>query len=109
MAQTIPEGSTVEAFKAELAKHEGKVVVVDFYAVWCGPCKMIAPKIEEYQAANSTSVVLLKVNVDDCEDIAADMGISAMPTFHIYKNGNKVDELVGANFESLKSKIEAQK
>ncbi|XP_062598966.1 uncharacterized protein LOC134260419 [Saccostrea cucullata] len=75
---------------------EGKLTVVDFYATWCGPCRMIAPKIEEMEAANP-DVNFVKVDVDENSDTAEACGISAMPTFHFYKNGEKLDEVVGAD------------
>ena len=66
-----------------------KLVVIDFFAVWCGPCKMIAPKIEEMSAAMK-NVVFLKVDVDEAEDVAAEYEISAMPTFVFMKKKAKV-------------------
>uniref|UniRef100_A0A8W8L3T6 Thioredoxin n=1 Tax=Magallana gigas TaxID=29159 RepID=A0A8W8L3T6_MAGGI len=68
---------------------DNKMVVVDFFATWCGPCKMIAPKIEEMEKEYS-GVVFIKVDVDENEETAAACEISAMPTFHIYKDGAKV-------------------
>jgi len=74
--------------------------VIDFFATWCGPCVMIAPKIEE-MAQKMTNVVFLKVDVDDAEDVALKYDISAMPTFKFIKNGEVVDELMGANADKL--------
>ncbi len=73
----------------QLGKAGDKLVVVDFYATWCGPCKMISPKIEEMEA-EMKNVVFLKVDVDESEDAAQEYGISAMPTFILIKNKNKV-------------------
>ena len=67
----------------------GKLIVIDFYATWCGPCKMIAPQIEEMSKSMS-DVVFLKVDVDEAEDVAAEFNITAMPTFIFIKGGNKV-------------------
>eukprot|EP00124_Ichthyophonus_hoferi_P000013 Ihof_evm13s1 gene=Ihof_evmTU13s1 len=75
-------------YKALIASD--KLVVVDFFATWCGPCKMIAPVLEE-MSKTMTNVIFCKVDVDECEDIAAEEGIEAMPTFYFYKNGKKVD------------------
>jgi thioredoxin 1 len=77
-----------------------RAVFIDFFATWCGPCKMIAPKLEELSKVY-TNVIVLKVDVDQCEDIAAKYGISAMPTFKIFKNGVPVDEFCGANAEKI--------
>merc|ERR1711931_185363 len=74
----------------------GKLIVIDFFAVWCGPCKMIAPKLEE-MSKSMDDVVFLKVDVDECEDLAAEFQISAMPTFVFWKNKQRVDTVTGAN------------
>ncbi|XP_062594811.1 uncharacterized protein LOC134256177 isoform X3 [Saccostrea cucullata] len=83
---------------------EGKLTVVDFYATWCGPCKMIAPIIEEMEAFNP-DVNFVKVDVDENSDTAEACGISAMPTFHFYKNGQKVAEVVGADEGKIKELV----
>jgi thioredoxin 1 len=77
-------------------------LLVDFTASWCGPCKMIGPYFEEL-AAKYPGVVFVKVDVDDLDDVALECGISAMPTFQLYSNGVKVEELTGAD----KGKLEA--
>merc|ERR1712137_1150969 len=77
-----------------------KPVVVDFTATWCGPCKAIAPFFEEL-AGKYPDIVFVKVDVDDCDDVAAKCGISAMPTFHKYAKGAKVKEVVGASKDKL--------
>ena len=77
-------------------------LLVDFTASWCGPCKMIGPYFEEL-AGKFPGVVFVKVDVDDLDDVAAECGISAMPTFQLYSNGVKVEELTGAD----KGKLEA--
>ncbi|XP_052675227.1 uncharacterized protein LOC128156931 [Crassostrea angulata] len=84
---------------------DNKMVVVDFFATWCGPCKMIAPKIEEMEKEYS-GVVFIKVDVDENEETAAACEISAMPTFHIYKDGAKVGEVVGANEKAIRDEIQ---
>lgn len=73
----------------EMADAGDKLVVIDFYATWCGPCKMISPKLEE-MSKTKTNVVFLKVDVDEAEDVAMEYNISAMPTFLFMKNGKKV-------------------
>ena len=83
-----------------------KLVVVDFTASWCGPCQMIAPKFQA-MSEQYTNVVFVKVDVDAQEKIAGMCGIRAMPTFQFYKDGNKVDELCGANEAGIRAKVEA--
>jgi len=65
---------------------------------------MIGPKFEEF-SLTFTDMLFVKVDVDECEDVAAECGISAMPTFHVYKNGEKVDEMVGASPDKLEAMI----
>ncbi|KYN44617.1 Thioredoxin-2, partial [Trachymyrmex septentrionalis] len=65
------------------------LVVIDFFAVWCGPCKMIGPLIEEL-SKEMLDVVFLKIDVDECEDIAAKYEITSMPTFVFIKEGKVV-------------------
>ncbi|KAI9136432.1 thioredoxin-like protein, partial [Paraphysoderma sedebokerense] len=74
---------------------QNKLTVVDFYAVWCGPCKAIAPKFESFSSTYSNAA-FIKVNVDDL-NVAASCSVRAMPTFQFYRNGKKIDEVVGAN------------
>jgi len=93
---------THDELKQELTDAGDKLVVIDFFAEWCGPCKVIAPIIGEMATANP-NVVFLKVDVDENEDSAAEYGISAMPTFIFIKKGAKVDDMMGANAEKLKA------
>merc|ERR1711931_9578 len=86
----------------------GKLVVVDFFAVWCGPCKMIAPKLEEIDK-EMADVVVIKVDVDECEDVAMEYQITAMPTFMFFKNSAKVDSMTGANEAKIREMIAKHK
>ena len=81
------------------------LVVVDYYAVWCGPCKKISPFIEELEKENP-NVLFLKVDVDQSQDISHDRCISSMPTFHFFRDGNLLEELKGADPQGLKRLIE---
>nr|AFZ78678.1 thioredoxin-like protein [Coptotermes formosanus] len=94
----------VNEFDTKLTEAGSSLVVIDFFAQWCGPCKVIAPRIEEL-AAEYPDVVFLKVDVDECEDIAADYEITAMPTFVFIKNKQKVDAFSGANADMVKQYI----
>ncbi|KAI8919129.1 thioredoxin-domain-containing protein [Powellomyces hirtus] len=73
-----------------------KLCVVDFTAAWCGPCKAVAPRFEKL-ADQYKDVVFLKVDVDENQAIARECGVTAMPTFHIYRAGKKLEEVVGAD------------
>lgn len=80
------------------------VKVVDFYADWCGPCKLLAPMLENL-SKKYPKVNFYKVNTDDLQETAGSCGIRAMPTVQIYKNGRKVAEVVGANIGKIESEI----
>mmetsp|Transcript_13073 Transcript_13073/g.18507 ORF Transcript_13073/g.18507 Transcript_13073/m.18507 type:complete len:179 (-) Transcript_13073:199-735(-) len=86
------------------ASAEGKLVVIDFSATWCGPCKMIAPLFEE-MANEMPNVVFVKVDVDENPETAAKYSVSAMPTFVFIKNGEVVERLMGANPTRLQALI----
>jgi thioredoxin 1 len=79
----------------ELLKDE-KLVIVDFWAVWCGPCRMIAPILDQISEEMADKVSVVKCNVDDCEDVAMRFRIMNIPTLLFFKNGEMVDRTVGA-------------
>jgi thioredoxin len=83
------------------------LLIIDFYAVWCGPCKAISPVIERLAKPHeaSTSIVFAKCDVDKAKDVAQACGITAMPTFQFFKDGKKVDEVRGADVQQLTTKI----
>ena len=76
-----------------------KPVVVDFWAEWCGPCKMIAPSLEEI-SNEMDNVRIAKVNIDENPDIAAQYGVRSIPTLMLFKNGEHADTMVGAQSKS---------
>ncbi|XP_070168515.1 thioredoxin-2 [Polyergus mexicanus] len=94
--------------KSKLKEAGNSLVVIDFFAVWCGPCKMIGPLIEEL-SKEIQDVIFLKVDVDECEDIAAEYEITSMPTFIFIKEGKVLETFSGANFDRLKNTIQKHK
>lgn len=85
---------TGENFEEEVLKAENKVLV-DFYADWCGPCKMLAPIVEEV-ASEHDDLKVVRINVDNEESIAMDYQIMSIPTLVLIKDGKEVDRVVGA-------------
>ena len=93
---------TNQNFEEEVLKEE-KLVLVDFFATWCGPCKMIAPVISQIAEEYKEKVKVGKVNVDEENDLAMKYQISSIPTLILFKNGNPIKTLIGL---SSKSEIE---
>ena len=73
-----------------------KPVMVDFWATWCGPCRALAPVVDELAAEYEGKAVIGKCNVDECDEIPMKYGIRSIPTLLFFKNGELVDRLVGA-------------
>ena len=87
---------------------EEKLVIVDFWATWCGPCRMLSPLLDEVEAEMEDQVEVVKVNVDDADEIAMRYRIMSIPTLLFFKNGQMVDRSVGAMPKSaLVDKINA--
>ena len=85
----------------ESLKNGAQPLVVDFWATWCGPCKMIAPVIGELAEEYDGRIVVGKCDVEENDDIAAEMGIRNIPTILFFKNGQLVDKFVGASTKAV--------
>ncbi|MBO4585534.1 MAG: thioredoxin [Bacteroidales bacterium] len=75
---------------------DNKLVVVDFWATWCGPCRMLSPILDEVEEEMSDKITVVKVNVDDADQIAMQYRIMSIPTLLFFKDGQLVDKTVGA-------------
>ena len=84
---------TVENFDDEVLSEKGKVLV-DFWAAWCGPCKMLSPIVDEFAESNN-DVKVCKVNVDNEQDLAARYGVMSIPTLLLFENGKLVNKSIG--------------
>lgn len=80
-------------------------MVLDCMATWCGPCKVIAPHVVKLSNDTFPDVTFYKVDVDEVPDVAQELGVRAMPTFVIFKDGEKVGEVVGANAKALEAAV----
>jgi len=103
-ASNIRNVSSDGDFTTELANAGTKLVVADYFATWCGPCRGIAPAFAD-MSTRYPKAVFLKVDVDQCTGTAQDQGVSAMPTFIFYRNKVKLDLMRGADASQLEEKI----
>ncbi len=98
---------TEATFDQELARHP-ELLLVDFWAEWCAPCRMVAPVLEELVKESNGALTLAKVNVDDNPALAARYGIRSIPTILFVKGGKILDQVIGAVPKGqLKKKLEA--
>lgn len=101
MAQTV----TLDNFETLV---NAPAAVIDFWATWCGPCRRIAPIIEELAAEYEGRVNIAKCDIEECDELAERFHIMSVPTLLFFKNGQVVDKLVGAGGkDTIKEKIEA--
>ena len=98
---------TTNNFENEVLKSNSPVLV-DFWAAWCGPCRMVAPVIDQLAEQYTGKVKVVKLNVDENPEIAEKYQILSIPTVYLFKNGSKAEELVGArpkqSFEEMINK-----
>ncbi len=100
---------TDASFKGDVLQSEVPVLV-DFWAPWCGPCRMIAPVVEELSNENQGTFKIGKVNIDDNPDVAMNYNVSSIPTLMIFKGGEVVERFVGVQPKSrLQQAIDAAK
>ncbi|ODV84760.1 hypothetical protein CANARDRAFT_200428 [[Candida] arabinofermentans NRRL YB-2248] len=104
-ALKVEEVSSYPDFKEKVLKD--KFALVDFYATWCAPCKAISPLVEKFSEQYANDVKFYKVDVDNSGDTPAVYGVTAMPTFLLFKNGEKVFSIVGANPQGIKQVLDA--
>ena len=92
---------TITSENFESLKNGAQPLVVDFWATWCGPCRMVGPIISELAEEYDGRIVVGKCDVEDNEDLAAEFGIRNIPTILFFKGGQVVDKLVGAQGEAV--------
>ena len=95
---------TAETFENEVLQSD-KPVLVDFWAEWCGPCRMIAPTIEELSNEVGGDAVIGKVNVDEEPELASGYGVMSIPTIIVFKNGKPVSKVVGVRSKTDLKKL----
>ncbi len=106
MAEGVMDVTTA-TWEQEVLNAPG-LVMIDFWAVWCGPCRMVAPTVEELAKEFAGKVKVAKLNTDENPDIASRYKIMGIPTLMFFKGGQKVDQVVGAVPKpQLKAKLEA--
>ncbi|KAK7407326.1 hypothetical protein VNO78_09154 [Psophocarpus tetragonolobus] len=89
----------------DASKETNKLMVIDFTATWCGPCKNMDPVIQEF-ATNYTNVEFIKIDVDELMGVSEEFQVQGMPTFILMKKGKVIDKVVGAKKEELQKLIE---
>ncbi|EDK47069.1 thioredoxin trx1 [Lodderomyces elongisporus] len=103
----VSQVSSAKEFEDTIKSFQG-LVVVDFFATWCGPCKMIAPLLEKF-STQYTEVKFLKVDVDAVQELAQQYQVTSMPTLLFFKNGEVIEKVIGANPSAIKKAIETNK
>lgn len=103
----MPSENTIEIASKEelvdlLSENPTMNIIIDFYATWCGPCRLLGPIFENLAEKHAGKIIAIKVDVEEGEDLSNEMGISTMPTFLVLDSkGNKIDEMVGSSKDKL--------
>ena len=96
-------------FKAEVIDNKENVTLIDLWAEWCGPCKMMNPIIEQLSTEYEGKAVIGKLNVDDNPNVPTEYNVRGIPTFLLFKNGELVEKIVGATTkQALEQKLQEQ-
>ncbi|MFX1302863.1 MAG: thioredoxin [Promethearchaeota archaeon] len=107
MPKSIIEIHAPDDFNKILKNYPDKIIIIDFWAVWCGPCMFFAPIFKKLQNEFQKDFIFVKVNVDENGAIAMKYGITGIPTTLFIKNGEVVNKIVGAmNYEGMKKVLE---
>ena len=102
------EVNVISAAELEAALQTGDALLVDFYADWCMPCKIMAPILDRVATAFDGRLTVAKINVDDEQELAVKYGIQSIPALLLFKNGDVVKEFIGVRpFDELSAAIEA--
>ncbi len=110
MPETIIEIASVEDFNKILKNYPNKIIIIDFWAVWCGPCMFFAPVFKKLHEEFKKDFIFVKVNVDENSAIAAKYNITGIPTTLFIKNGDVVNKIIGAlNYKQMKKVLEELK
>ncbi len=97
---------TAAEFEANVERGSG-ITLVDFYADWCGPCKMIAPVLEELAEEFEGQLNIVKINADEEADVLAKYGVRGLPTMMVFKDGENIDVTVGAHpYSAIKAMLQ---
>ncbi|CAM8881272.1 hypothetical protein QQ045_019568 [Rhodiola kirilowii] len=92
-------------YQFEAAKDSNQLMVIDFTATWCGPCRFVEPYVKEF-AAQFSDVIFVNIDVDQLPMVAAEFGAQALPAFVLIKKGRVIDRVVGVKVDELRAKIE---